>query len=184
MVFYHEARTKLNKKENQKGDIQATITYAPTSKKNDKNAMYRINYYDPEQQKQVNREIRRSFIREPDSKPGWDPDVYYRFLPVGTKVILQTHEGSFLRRQHITAAGVKTSDFECKTKIIRNKKRLILVNRRSKKQYPIVVGKRGGLSIKYPSSKSRKYIKTICKRANISDGFRKQINALKTLKKL
>lgn len=53
---------------------------------------------------------------------------------------------------------------DCKTKIIQNKRRLQYLNYRTKKNLPIVVGKRGGLSIKPPNSKRRRYITQSCKK--------------------
>ena len=50
----------------------------------------------------------------------------------------------------------------CKTKVLQSKRRLQYVNHRTNKTMPIVVGKRGGLSVKPPNSKSRRYVTKRC----------------------
>jgi hypothetical protein len=59
---------------------------------------------------------------------------------------------------------------ECKTAVRDNKRRLVYHNKRTNKILPIVVGKRGGLSIKSPKSKTRRYIKKNCTK-NSSKSF-------------
>lgn len=59
---------------------------------------------------------------------------------------------------------------ECKTALRDNKRRLVYHNKRTNKILPIVVGKRGGLSIKSPKSKTRRYIKKNCTK-NSSKSF-------------
>lgn len=54
------------------------------------------------------------------------------------------------------------SQIECKTTFRDRKRRLVYHNNRTKKTYPIVIGKRGGLSIKSPKSKTRRYIRKNC----------------------
>ena len=54
---------------------------------------------------------------------------------------------------------------ECKTEIKNHKRRLVYHNKRTNKSLPIVVGKRGGLSVKSPKSKTRRYISKQCKNA-------------------
>lgn len=62
------------------------------------------------------------------------------------------------------------SVIECKTALRDNKRRLVYHNKRTNKTLPIVVGKRGGLSIKSPKSKTRRYIKKNCTK-NSSKSF-------------
>ena len=62
------------------------------------------------------------------------------------------------------------SVIECKTALRDNKRRLVYHNKRTNKILPIVVGKRGGLSIKSPKSKTRRYIKKNCTK-NSSKSF-------------
>lgn len=57
---------------------------------------------------------------------------------------------------------------ECKTVIKQNKRRLVYHNSRTNKSLPIVVGKRGGISVKSPNSKTRRYIKKQCARNGTS----------------
>ena len=59
----------------------------------------------------------------------------------------------------------KHSNIICKTKVVNGKRGLRYHNTRTKKQFPIVVGKKGGLSIKTPKSKTRRYVKAACKKA-------------------
>ena len=77
---------------------------------------------------------------------------------------------------------VKHPNIECKTKIVQNKRKLVYINKRTKKQFPIVVGKRGGLSIKTPTSKSRRYVKKTCKHAIVRPSFWEQVKNLQKLK--
>ena len=56
------------------------------------------------------------------------------------------------------------SSIECKTVVEQRKRKLRYVNNKTKKSYIIVVGARGGLSVKPPGSKSRRYIKKECKK--------------------
>lgn len=70
-------------------------------------------------------------------------------------------------------------NIECKTKVVQNKRKLVFINKRTKKQFPIVVGKRGGLSIKSPTSKSRRYVKKMCKGAIVKPSFWQQVKNLK-----
>lgn len=51
---------------------------------------------------------------------------------------------------------------ECKTVLRGNKRRLAYYNNKTKRSLPIVVGKRGGLSVKSPNAKTRRYIKGTC----------------------
>ena len=74
---------------------------------------------------------------------------------------------------------VKHPNIECKTKVVQNKRKLVYINKRTKKQFPIVVGKRGGLSIKTPNSKSRRYVKKTCKDAVVRPSFWEQVKNLK-----
>lgn len=73
---------------------------------------------------------------------------------------------------------VKHPNIECKTKVVQNKRKLVYMNKRTKKQFPIVVGERGGLSIKSPNSKSRRYVKKICKQAVVRPSFWEQVRNL------
>ena len=77
---------------------------------------------------------------------------------------------------------VKHPNIECKTKIVQNKKKLVYINKLTKKQFPIVVGKRGGLSIKTPNSKSRRYVKKTCKEAVCRGSFWEQVKNLQKRK--
>ena len=77
---------------------------------------------------------------------------------------------------------VKHPNIECKTKVVQNKRKLVYINKRTKKQFPIVVGKRGGLSIKTPNSKSRRYVKKTCKDAVVRPSFWEQVKNLKNRK--
>ena len=77
---------------------------------------------------------------------------------------------------------VKHSNIVCKTKVVNGKKGLRYHNTRTKKQFPIVVGKKGGLSIKTPSSKTRRYVKAVCKKAICGSSFWKQVKSLKSRK--
>lgn len=54
----------------------------------------------------------------------------------------------------------------CKTAVIRHKRRLVYHNNKTNKSLPIVVGNRGGLSIKSPGTKSRRYIKKQCTKSS------------------
>ena len=69
-------------------------------------------------------------------------------------------------------------NIECKTKIVQNKRKLVYINHRTRKQYPIVVGKRGGLSIKSPGSKTRRYVKQVCEKSDAPASFWKQVSNL------
>ena len=51
---------------------------------------------------------------------------------------------------------------ECKTVLKGNKRKLSYYNKKTKKSLPIVVGKRGGLSIKSRNAKERRYLSTTC----------------------
>lgn len=62
------------------------------------------------------------------------------------------------------------SFIECRTTIKNGKRRLAYHNNRTKKTLPIVVGPLGGLSVKSPNSKSRRYVKKACKK-NSSKSF-------------
>lgn len=57
------------------------------------------------------------------------------------------------------------SYIECKTVLQNHKRRLVYHNNRTNKTLPIVVGKRGGISVKSPKSKTRRYISKQCKNA-------------------
>ena len=77
---------------------------------------------------------------------------------------------------------------ECKTTNKNGKRALIYQNNRTKKSLPIVVGKRGGLSVKSPGSKTRRYVRTMCKkRAHSSSLFwttvQQKVKKNKTMKK-
>ena len=52
---------------------------------------------------------------------------------------------------------------ECKTTNKNGKRVLVYLNNRTKKALPVVVGKRGGISVKAPG-KNRRYVKAICKK--------------------
>lgn len=60
---------------------------------------------------------------------------------------------------------------ECKTTVKNGKRALVYVNNRTRKSYPIVVGKRGGLSVKTPNAKSRRYVKGNCKKRTPSNSL-------------
>ena len=75
---------------------------------------------------------------------------------------------------------------ECKTKIMAHKRRLVYVNSRRRTTYPIKVGKFGGLSIKSPKAKGRRYIRGTCKKTKCSKDFwktAKQIHKRKSQKR-
>ena len=63
------------------------------------------------------------------------------------------------------------SFIECKTVLENGKRRLRYVNTRTKKNLPIVVGSKGGLSVKPPGAKSRRYVKKQCLKANAGKQF-------------
>jgi len=71
------------------------------------------------------------------------------------------------------------SFIECKTVVEKGKRRLRYVNTRTKKNLPIVVGARGGLSIKSPGSKSRRYVKKQCSKSNPGKQFWETAKSLK-----
>lgn len=56
------------------------------------------------------------------------------------------------------------SQIECKIAIRDHKRRLVYHNKRTNKTLPIVLGKRGGLSVKSPKSKTRRYVKKSCRK--------------------
>lgn len=56
------------------------------------------------------------------------------------------------------------SQIECKIAIRDHKRRLVYHNKRTNKTLPIVLGKRGGLSVKSPKSKTRRYVKKNCRK--------------------
>jgi hypothetical protein len=66
---------------------------------------------------------------------------------------------------------------ECKTELKNHKRRLVYHNKRTNKSLPIVVGKRGGLSVKSPKSKTRRYISKQCK--NAGQAFKDKVKSLK-----
>lgn len=66
---------------------------------------------------------------------------------------------------------------ECKTVIRGNRRRLSYYNNRTKKSLPIVVGKRGGLSVKSPNAKTRRYVKGKCTK-NASASFWSTVKSL------
>ena len=70
---------------------------------------------------------------------------------------------------------------ECKTVLRNNKRKLAYHNSRTNKTLPIVVGKKGGLSVKSPNSKTRRYIKKQCMK-NSTKSFRQMIENLKKKK--
>lgn len=71
---------------------------------------------------------------------------------------------------------------ECKTALRDKKRRLVYHNKRTNKTLPIVVGKRGGLSIKSPKSKTRRYIKKNCTK-NSSKSFWDAVKNMQKKKK-
>tara|TARA_Y100000748_G_C15327936_1_gene422831 strand:- start:423 stop:674 length:252 start_codon:yes stop_codon:yes gene_type:complete len=68
----------------------------------------------------------------------------------------------------------------CKTKTKNGKKGLRYHNTKSRKNYPIVVGKMGGLYVKTPKSKTRRYVKSVCKKTTCGPNF---WNTLKSILK-
>lgn len=77
---------------------------------------------------------------------------------------------------------------ECKTTNKNGKRTLVYQNNRTMKSLPIVVGKRGGLSVKSHGAKTRRYVRTMCKkRASASSLFwttvHQKVKKLKTMKK-
>lgn len=60
---------------------------------------------------------------------------------------------------------------ECKTVIENGHRRLRYINTRTKKNLPIRVGSKGGLSVKSPGAKSRRYIKKQCSKSNPGKQF-------------
>ena len=54
---------------------------------------------------------------------------------------------------------------ECKTVLKGNKRKLSYYNKKTKKSLPIVVGKRGGLSVKSRNAKKRRYLNSTCKKS-------------------
>ena len=58
-----------------------------------------------------------------------------------------------------------SSSIECKTVVEQGKRKLRYVNNKTKRSYIIVVGARGGLSVKPPGSKTRRYVKKQCKKS-------------------
>lgn len=56
----------------------------------------------------------------------------------------------------------KSSTVKCMTVVKNHKRRPILYNSRTEKALPIVVGSRGGLSVKSPNAKTRRYVKKQC----------------------
>lgn len=70
---------------------------------------------------------------------------------------------------------------ECKTVIQNHKRRLVYHNKRTNKSLPIVVGKRGGISVKSPKSKTRRYVSKQCK--NSGKGFKDTLKSLINKKK-
>ena len=58
----------------------------------------------------------------------------------------------------------KNSTLKCMTVIKNHKRRPVLYNSKTQRALPIVVGERGGLSVKSPNAKTRRYVKKECNR--------------------
>ena len=69
---------------------------------------------------------------------------------------------------------------ECKVSTItvsgRKKRVLHYVNHRNNTKKILIVGKRGGISYKSPNSKSRRYMRSTCKKTKCSATFWNEVN--------
>ena len=68
---------------------------------------------------------------------------------------------------------------ECKTVVKQGKRRLEYVNAVTKTRLPIKVGPRGGLSVKSPGTKTRRYIKSTCEQRAIDKLFWKTVHSMR-----
>jgi len=60
----------------------------------------------------------------------------------------------------------------------RKKRVLQYVNNKTNKKYQLIVGKRGGISYKSPGSKTRRYMRSACKKTKCSSTFWKEVARL------
>ncbi len=68
---------------------------------------------------------------------------------------------------------------ECKVaevKVSGRKKRVLqYVNNKTNKKYQLIVGKRGGISYKSPTSKTRRYMRSTCEKTKCSSTFWREV---------
>jgi len=71
---------------------------------------------------------------------------------------------------------------ECKVSTItisgRKKRILQYVNTRKNSKIRLIVGKRGGISYKSPNSKTRRYMRSTCKKTKCSNTFWNEVDRL------